>query len=446
MIISSSLSDLVGEAAIPFRGMTDDFDSLLNLVGDSRIVLLGEATHGTHDSYRIRAEITKRLIREKGFSAIAVEADWPDAYRVNCYVKGDGDDSDAIKSLSGFLRFPTWMWRNADILDFIGWLRSHNDEMSNHRQKIGFYGLDLYSLQASMKSVISYLERKDPAAALKARERYACFDRFGVDHHGYARIAGTGTAGSCQEEVLEQLLELQKSSALYLEKDGLSVADELFSAEQNARLVKNAEEYYRTMLEGNISSWNRRDEHMFETLKCLMNHLENTRDNSKVVVWAHNSHIGDAMATQMGDEGEINIGNLVRQEYKSAAVLVGFTTYRGTVTAASDWGASAERKHVRPGLPGSVEELFHLSRVPRFLLEFKHNAPLTRALSLPLLERAIGVIYRPETERYSHYFEAQISHQFDAVIHLDETRAIEPLERTAEWEIGEWPETYPTGI
>lgn len=433
------------KVAHPLVGDREDFDPLITLVGDSRFVLIGEASHGTHEFYRIRAEITKRLIREQGFSAIAVEADWPDAYRVNRYVQGRGSDSDATQALGGFKRFPQWMWRNADVLEFIGWLRDYNDAMGPPR-KVGFYGLDLYSLHASMDAVLSYLRKVDPEAALRAQRRYACFDQFGENPQSYGYAATAGLAPSCETEVIAQLLELQKSAAEYATRDGRMAADDLFFAEQNARIVLNAERYYRAMFGSRAASWNMRDKHMAATLDSLIAFLEHERRQPKIVVWAHNSHLGDARATEMAGRGELNVGQLVRERWGNSVCLVGFSTYSGTVTAASDWDQPAERKVVRPALEGSYEALFHELALRNFFLGLRGNDDAILGLRQPRLERAIGVIYRPETERMSHYFRARLPHQFDAVLHYDVTRAVEPLERTGLWERGELPETYPSTL
>lgn len=437
------LTDVVRAAAHPLVGEIDDYDPLLNLIGDASLVLIGEASHGTHEFYRERAQITKRLIKEKGFAAVAVEADWPDAYRVNRYVRGLGSDADAVEALAGFKRFPAWMWRNADVLDFVGWLRTHNDDLAPHAAKVGFYGLDLYSLHSSIAAVLDYLDRIDPDAAQRARARYACFDHFGSDEQAYGYATGLGIAKSCEEEVVSQLVELHRRAAEYARRDGRIAADEYFYASQNARLVLNAERYYRSMFRGRVSSWNLRDRHMVETLESLRQYLG---AQAKIVVWAHNSHLGDARATSMGQEGEWNVGQIVRELHDRDAVLVGLTTHHGTVTAASNWDGPAERKRVRPALVNSYEALFHDVSIPRFFLTLRNMGHATSALNEPLLERAIGVIYRPETERASHYFQARLSPQFDAVLHFDETRAVEPLERTVEWQEGEVPETFPTGI
>jgi erythromycin esterase-like protein len=444
-----STIDTVGavrDAAKPLRGASDDYDALLELIGDDvRLVLLGEATHGTHEFYRERAEITKRLIVEKGFTAVAVEADWPDAYRVNRYVRGTGTDRDANAALSGFERFPNWMWRNTEVLDFVGWLRGHNDTISLIEMNVGFYGLDLYSLHSSMAAVLAYLEKVDPEGAKRARYRYSCFDQFGENTQAYGYAASFGLTESCEREAVGQLVELRRRATDYASRDGRIAADEFFFAEQNARLVKDAEEYYREMFRGRDSSWNLRDRHMADTLEHLMGFLARQGPRPKIVVWEHNSHLGDARATEMADRGEINVGQLVRERYKNEALLIGFSTYSGTVTAATDWDGPAERKRVRPALPDSYEAVFHDAGANRFFVNLKDKR--VRALGEPRLERAIGVVYRPETERVSHYFHANLPAQFDAILHFDETRAVEPLEPTVHWQKGqEAPETFPSGV
>lgn len=427
----------------PLSGSDQDYDALLARVGGASVVLLGEASHGTHEFYRERSHITRRLIEEHGFQGVAVEADWPDAYRVNRYVHGASEDGDAEEALRGFRRFPTWMWRNADVLDFVGWLRDHNDRRPPEGAA-GFFGLDLYSLYSSVAEVIAYLERVDPPAAERARQRYACFEPFGGEQD-YGRAATLGISESCRLGVLDQLVELQRLGNAYLRRDGIAAEDEQFYAEQNARLVASAEEYYRSMFGDPASSWNLRDRHMADTLERLLRHVGRRGEPPRLVVWEHNSHIGDARMTEMGRRGELNVGQLARQRWPEGVALVGFTTYSGTVTAASSWDAPAERKRVRPALPASWEALFHSLGEPRFLLDLS-SGEAARALAKPRLERAIGVIYRPESERASHYFSANIAGQFDAVVHVDETRAVEPLELTAGWTRGEPPETYPSAL
>lgn len=444
------------------------YDRLIDEIGEAPLVLIGEATHGTHEFYRERAFITRRLITEKHFTAVAVEADWPDAYRINRFVRREprpavsaeadarergsapeaserGRDQTAVEALGDFGRFPTWMWRNADVLDFVGWLRTHNDERPEE-ERTGFYGLDLYSLRASMQTVLQYLDKVDPAGAARARSRYGCFDRFGDEMQGYGYAAGVGLQPSCERDVIAQLLELHRRRADYASRDGRVAADEFFHAEQNARLVRDAEAYYRAMFGRRAESWNLRDRHMVETLSELQRFLERRRPRPRVVVWAHNSHLGDASATDMAAGGELNVGQLVREQYGAEAVLVGFTTFSGSVTAAQDWDGPANRRHVRPALPGSYERLFHDVGIARFLLPLRTDPELASVLEAPRLERAIGVLYKPETERQSHYFHARLARQFDYVLHIDETRAVEPLERDPLWDSGEVEETYPFGL
>jgi erythromycin esterase-like protein len=443
--ITMPVTAVIRSAARPVTGSAHDYDSLLELIGDAQVVLLGEASHGTHEFYRERARITQRLIEEQGFVAVAVEADWPDAYRVNRWVRGASEDRTALDALGDFERFPRWMWRNRDVLQFVSWLHQHNRSRPEGR-KVGFYGLDLYSLFASMQEVIRFLENVDPEAAVRARYRYSCFDAFGEDTQAYGYAAEFGVTRSCEDQAVQQLVELQSHAAELAQRDGSIPEDELFYAEQNARLVKNAEQYYRTMFRGRVESWNLRDRHMAETLEALIAHLGRTGGGARVAVWEHNSHIGDARATAMGEMGEWNVGQLARERFGEKAVLIGFTTYSGTVTAASDWDAPVERKRVRPGLPESFEALFHSVGTADFFLSLRDDRRLHEALSDPRLERAIGVIYRPDSERVSHYFEARLPQQFDAVIHFDETRALEPLDRTPGWDKGEPPETFPFGL
>lgn len=443
---AATTTDTVRAEATSLTGDSTDFDALLSIVRDAPYVLVGEASHGTHEFYRIRAEITKRLIQEKGFTAVAVEADWPDAYRVNRFVRGESDDVDANEALAGFTRFPQWMWRNADVLDFVGWLRSYNERLPNVSQRVGFYGLDLYSLHTSIAAVLEYLDVVDPAAAQRARQRYACFEDFGSDVQAYGYATTRGFVESCEAAVVAQLIDLRRAAADYARRDGRVMRDALFYVEQNAQLVRDAEQYYRAMFYGGATSWNLRDQHMAATLDALSTFLTQQQIRPKIIVWAHNSHLGDARATEMGKRGELNVGQLVRTRHGRRTVLVGFTTYTGTVTAADTWDGIAQRKAVRPALPESYEALFHTTGLTRSFLNLRDSMNLCTVLDTPRLERAIGVIYKPETERQSHYFTARLSRQFDAIFHYDTTRAVEPLERTGTWERGELPETYPSAL
>ncbi len=435
-------------AARPLTGSASDYDPLLELVGDARFVLLGEATHGSAEFYDERARITQRLIEEKGFTAVAVEADWPDAWRVNRYVRGEGADADGRAALSGFERFPAWMWRNTSVLAFVEWLRARNDAAGagSGKTKAGFYGLDLYSLFTSIQEVVRYLEQVDPVAAEETRRRYACFDHYDQDSQHYGYAASVGLSESCQKGVNAALQDLQQRAFDYVQADGASAEDAFFYAQQNARLVKNAEEYYRTMFRGRISSWNLRDSHMAETLDALARHLSREGKPAKIVVWEHNSHIGDARATEIGRQGEWNVGELARKAYGQDACLIGFTTYDGRVTAASEWDGPAEHKHVRSGMPGSYEHLLHSVGTERFFLPLREPGAARDVLMEERLERAIGVLYLPRTERQSHYFMAQLPRQFDALIHIDRSSAVTPLDATGGWHSDEPPETYPQGL
>ncbi|HYB93817.1 MAG TPA: erythromycin esterase family protein [Vicinamibacterales bacterium] len=443
---SNLYKHLVAEArsaAQPFHAVGKDLQRLVERIGSSPVIMLGEASHGTQDFYHLRASITKHLIEHHGLTAIAVEADWPDAYRVNRYVRGQGVDADANAALSGFERFPAWMWRNTEVLSFVRWLREWNDRHPN--QKVGFYGLDLYSLSTSIQAVIAYLDKVDPIAASRARARYACFDHFAGDTHAYGYAVSAGIIEPCEDKVVQQLSDLRTRAAEYASRDGLVAEEEFFVAEQNARLAQNAEQYYRAMFRGRHSSWNIRDTHMADTFDALMDYLSKRNGvKARIAVWAHNSHLGDARATEMGERGELNLGQLLRQRYGPDAQSIGFTTYDGTVTAASDWDADAERKAVRPALDGSIEALLHDVGVPQFLLD-THDERLA-GFATPLLERAIGVIYRPQTERQSHYFHARVTEQFDALIHVDRSTALVPLDPSPHWYHEEVPETYPSGL
>lgn len=436
----------VQDAAQPLSGADEDLDELVRRTRGKRFVLLGEASHGTHEFYDVRAQLTRRLVAEEGFDAVAVEADWPDAWRVDGHVRGGGRDRTAEEALSDFQRFPRWMWRNADVARFVDWLRAHN-RGRDAAARVGFYGVDLYSLHSSVRAVIEYLEGLAPHLAAAARRRYGCFDHVGPEPQAYGWGVRVGSRPSCEREVVEQLLELQRARAALLSRDGLRAEDEQFQAEQNARVVRNAEDYYRMMFSGGRDeTWNLRDQHMTETIAGLDAHRSRQLGRpARIVVWEHNSHLGDARATEMAQRGEWNVGQLVRERYGDAVLNVGFTTCHGTVAAADDWDGPVRRKRVRPALPGSYEALFHESGLERFLL-LLDDPTVRRALAGPRLERAIGVIYRPQTERASHWFLCRLPEQFDAVIHIDESSAVEPLDTVAGWATADAAETWPFGV
>lgn len=435
--------DSVRNAAIRLDGRMSDYDFLMEQASERSFVMLGEASHGTREFYRMRGDITRRLIEEQGFEAVVVEADWPDALRLNRYVRGDSDDS-LSEAFEDFQRFPQWMWRNNEVRDFIAWLKHYNAERDFSAQ-VGFHGLDIYSLHRSAEAVINYLERIDPEQAQLARQGYAC-----LDHHddpiGYGRDAAFGISQPCEDAAISILADLFDHAEHYLARDGRRAADEQFFAEQNARVVTNAEAYYRAMFGSRVDTWNLRDEHMTDTLAELRQHLRSHGGQGKIVVWAHNSHLGDARATDMGwSRGQHNVGQLARERFgPEHALLVGFTTHTGYVSAAQDWDGPVEHRWVRPSHQQSYERLFHDSGLERFYLPLDnaHVEPLRE----PLLERAIGVIYRPETERWSHYFQASLPAQFDAVFHLDETTAVEPFDRGELWRQETIPDTYPFGL
>lgn len=420
-ILNEKAINISQDALLSYKNITKN-------IGNARFVLIGEATHGTHEFYHIRAEITKELILNHGFMAVAIEGDWPDVYEVNQYIKGVSAQKNVEEVLKAFSRFPRWMWRNPVIASFTQWLRDHNEKMVNINEKIGFYGLDLYSLNTSLKAVIEYLKKVDPNAAARALERYACFDHLSFDPESYGYLISKGIKESCVKKAVEQLMEIQHNAIKYIKRNGFQGQDDYFYATQNARLVKNAEMYYRSHFEGRVSSWNVRDTHMAETLNYLCDHLENNfKRPAKVIIWAHNSHVGDARATQMSEEGEVNIGQLVREQHEADTYIIGFSTYQGTVRAASHWGGKSMKKIINLGMKGSYEALFHELALKNFAIHLKGDENLEHYLKLPRLQRAIGVIYRADTERQSHYFFTRLPYQFDTLIHIDETTALEAL-------------------
>jgi erythromycin esterase-like protein len=432
------LLDALRLQALPFDEQLPD--ALVEAIGSRRLALLGEASHGTQEFYALRAAITRELIQHHGCRAVVIEGDWPDAARINRWVRG-ADGGSALEAVSGFERFPTWMWRNTVVLGFIEWLRDFNAARPPP-DRVGFYGMDLYSLVGSVREVLAYLDHADPEAARRARRRYACFDHYQQNLQAYGYAAGFGTGFSCEDAVVAQLTELLHGAPDPAADD----PDALFHAQQNARLVRNAEHYYRSMFRGRASSWNLRDLHMADTLQALGEHLHGPDGRpARLAVWAHNSHLGDASATSMADEGEWNVGDLVRRRWPGDSFLLGFTTYDGSVRAADDWDEPGHEIEVRPGLDGSWEALFHALGENRFAL--LPDAGLRTLLQEQRLERAIGVVYLPGNERRSHYFKAGIGAQFDGVVHVDRTRALESLPAApATPGVPEAPETYPSGV
>ncbi|MFP4473653.1 MAG: protein-L-isoaspartate(D-aspartate) O-methyltransferase [Candidatus Omnitrophota bacterium] len=421
----------------------EDFDTvdqadpgpLMDRIGSSRIVLMGEASHGTAEFYEMRARVTRRLVQEKGFNIIAVEADWPDAANVNRYIHGPDIEEPEEKS---FQRFPTWMWRNTSFLEFVEWMKAYNEDQLMTAPTVNFYGLDLYSLYSSIDAVLRYLDKVDPETAGVARRRYACLMPWESDPGSYGAMVLSGKYKKCEDEVVRMLKDLKEKQAEYASQDGQS----LMSALHNAKLVAEAEKYYRVMYYGSRESWNLRDTHMFHTLNDL---LDYHGADAKAVVWAHNSHIGNASATEMGARKEINIGQLCREKYGDDVYSIGFGTHRGTVAAASNWDGPLEVKEVRPAQNRSYEVLFQQAGLPGFFLPLRHmrDHRLYKELSRPRLQRAIGVIYRPETELASHYFEAELPRQFDEYIWIEKTRAVQPV---GPQEAERLPETFPFGV
>lgn len=443
------LAKLVRAVAKPLGHSREDYDQLLDWIGNARFVLLGESTHGTHEFYRERAEITKRLIREKGFNAVAIEADWPATHRLNRYVLGTSDDADSLGALGDFTRFPCWVWRNADMADFIGWMRSHNDAQDSRARKGRLYGLDLYGLNQAIHAVIGYLDRVDPAAAKEARQRYACFGYLNEQRHRYGFGAALGLEKTCEEEAVTELVEMRRREAELIAKDPdrIGTEEDWFSAEQNALLIEDAERFYRAMFRERATAWNQRDGHMAEALAEIADFLQRKYQQSKIVVWAHNAHIGDGRAVTCGEGLKINLGQLVKEKFHAQAVSVGFTTYSGTVTAAADWWDSPpQRKPLPPAVEESYEAVFHEVGFPRSMLNLREQNEAVFNLGAERLERTIGVIYRPETDVLHAYTQARIAKQFDALIHIDQTRAVEPLDHLAAWDTGDVPATFPVGV
>jgi len=418
---------------LPAPEHAEEFGALFDRLGDAKVVLLGEATHGTSEFYRARAAITRRLIEKHGFTVVAVEADWPDAARIDRYIRGVKSEASHDQA---FARFPTWMWRNVEVREFVDWLRAHNQARPRDQQ-VEFRGLDVYSLDRSMAAVLVYLDKVDPERAKAARERYACLTPWQSDPARYGQAVLYGQ-DSCEDAAVRQLRELLDHQLEYARQGD----EEFFNATQNARIVRAAEQYYRIMYRGSAESWNLRDRHMFNTLQAV---IQARGPQTKAVVWAHNSHVGNAAATAMGWAGEFNIGELCRTAYGEDARMLGFGMDRGTVAAASNWDEPMEIKQVRPARQDSYEWVFRRTGIARSLTDwtpFNRNH-LREALSVQRLERAIGVIYRPESELLSHYFEAVLPEQFDMFVWFEDTRAVTPL-GSALSKPGS--DTYPFGL
>jgi erythromycin esterase-like protein len=404
------LIDELNRHILPFDD-TKSIDILIEDIADAQFVMIGEASHGTQEFYQIRMQLSQRLIAEKGFMAIAVEGDWPDVHALHQYIHGNISLS---KAYEVFQRFPKWMWANECLKPFYKWLKRYN---SSAHHKVGIYGMDLYSLQNSIHTLVSYLENHHPELAIIAKEQYACFDHVHPDPQTYGYITSQQIKKSCVNEVIRAFSEIQHHVHQFSH-------EAYFFQSQNARLIQHAEKYYRAMFQDHISSWNIRDRHMAETINCLADYLENKHQKpAKIIIWAHNSHLGDARATELSEKGEINLGQLIREQHLKT-YSIGFSTYEGTVTAAQAWDGPYTTKNINPGLHGSYEQLFHELQYPNFILPLRNKPILDHIFSISRLQRAIGVIYRPESERMSHYFFTRLPYQFDCVIHCDKTNAL----------------------
>lgn len=436
-------------ACRPFAHFSELAERLVGELQRAQVVLLGEATHGTEEFYRARVALTRSLIERGMVGAVALESDWPDAFRVNRYVRGAGDDGSAEEALREYTRFPRWMWRNVVVLEFVEWLRTFNAQRPEE-ERTGIYGLDLYALYQSVDAVVRYLAGIDPDAAARAATRYGCYELYGKEPQNYGLASSFGVSRDCEEEAIAQVEELRRNAMRYLERRGHAGADEQFAAERNAVAVREGARYYRAMFSGEENTWNLRDRHMWDTLRSLLAFLERTQRRTRtVVVWAHNSHIGDAAATQHGQLGQLNLGQLAREALGEKAWLLGFSTYNGVVTAAANWGEEPQVWRVEDAIEGSYESLFHDLGKPSFLLPIRSNDTLRHALEGQRLQRAIGVIYLPHRERQSHYLYTDLRTQFDAVVHLDTTSAIMPLDHAQPAPPSESlvvEETYPSGL
>ncbi len=430
----------LSQAAVPLDGTSRAYDRLLAAIGDARFVLLGGATHGTHEFYRERAEITQRLIVKQGFDAIAIEADWPDAHRVHRFIQGWGSDRTAEDALAAFDRFPRWIWRNTDVRDFVTWLRENTPH-------VGFYGLDLYSMQASIEVLLAYLDATDAEGARRARAHYSCFTH-GRRTSDYALAVGLGLTESREREVTSELLRMRER---ILRATAAESEELLFEVEQNARLVKDAEEYYRTMLDEHVRAWNVRDRHMVDTLEAIAEHLDDKLGRrSRIVVWAHNWHLGDARATEMAKLGEVSVGQLLRETHGESAFLVGFTTYEGTVMAAVDWGEIPTRAVLEPAIPNSHELVLHRLvgelDVGDFVIVPDEKRGMPDALSKERLERSVPAVAAPsaDTEQPVDWFWARLGDQFDADVHIDRSTAVTPLDEPRPEKLHDTPDTFPS--
>jgi erythromycin esterase-like protein len=438
--------DVLRERAYIHAGNAGEYEPLMELTGNARVVLLGQASCGNHEFYAVRARITRRLIEQKGFAAVAVDADWADASHVNRYVQGDGEDGDARTSLDGFRHFATSTWRNAAVIDFLEWLRAYNQSLQGDAP-ISFRGLDLYNLHNSNRLVAAYLDRVDPVAAHQMRCRYvsACVGDLSDEAPACGDEFRSTLGQSCEDEIIAEVVELWQRLADEIMSTRGSAEYEAFFTEQAPRLAHNAEQYYRAMFGGKASSWNLRNRHLDETLAALVDHLERSVAPGKVVFWAHNAQVGDSRAHELPRRGKLSVGQLARERYGEGAVLIGLTTYQGTVRAASEWDGPFEQKTVLPSVPDSYESLFHDVGHPRFVLPIRANPDVNEALRGSMRQRSIGVIYRPEAERLSNYVQTRLNDEFDAVVRFDQTTAVHALVGDPDYETEEIPGSIPAG-
>ncbi|HKO00421.1 MAG TPA: erythromycin esterase family protein [Thermoanaerobaculia bacterium] len=408
----------VRAAAHQLHGTADDYDALISAAGDRRLVMLGEATHGTAEFYRERMRITQRMIVEKGVRAVALEGDWRDVARVDRYVRGEGDDT-LSQALSEFTRFPVWMWHNAQFGEFVQWLRNYNASLDPASPKVRIFGMDLYGIYQSVDALETYLASVDPAAEARAKERFACMEKYRANIDDYMN------AGDCRDGSAAELEEMQ---ARYGDATRNGDVDEaLFFALQDARVVSDGEAFYRAVGFGTSeASWNVRDQHMVDTLDALMSYLDTTAPPSKIVTWTHNTHAGDARATDSVIRGEWNVAQLARDRWPNDTIHVGFLTYNGTVMAAKEWGNAGSMMTLRNAITSSDANLFHQTGLGNFYV-LTNDPAVRETLVVPRLQRAVGVVYAPATELISHYFNAVIGRQFDAVIHIDATTAVNPV-------------------
>lgn len=432
----SEIIELLGKTSTPLEN-SEDLDPLINYIGESKYVLLGEASHGTHEYYTWRAKITQRLIQEKGFSFIGVEGDWPDCYRLNRYAKGYLDSGkDILSVMTEFKRWPTWMWANWEVAAFINWLKIYNENTSADK-RIGFYGLDVYSFRESMQSIIQYLEKNDPKALIFAKKAMECFEPYNKDEgQSYARASAL-VPELCEKEILKMLTEIRQNVPSYNHD-----AENVLSTEQNAFITSNAEKYYRAMIKRGSASWNIRDEHMVSTIERLMKfHGE----KAKIIVWEHNTHIGDARATEMASQGMVNVGQLLREKFiTDGVVAVGFGSYSGSVVAGREWGDSMRKIKVPEATEGSWEHAFHVANNGQNRLLLLNKVKEEKCLSAAIGHRAIGVVYNPEHERFGNYVPSILPQRYDAFIFIDETNALHPI--NIEVNGNQIPETYPFGM